>query len=111
MKLRVVFYRSAAGREPVQEWLAGLDRESRTVIAADIKTLQLGWPLGMPLVRSLGGGLWELRSRLRRGHARLIFLAASGTIVLLHGLVKKRSKIPREDLRLARRRAREVRPR
>lgn len=59
--LRVVFYRSASGREPVRDWLRALDRESRRVIGNDIKTVQYGWPLGMPLVRNLGGGLWEVR--------------------------------------------------
>jgi hypothetical protein len=49
--LRVAFYRTASGREPVCDWLRALDRESRRVIGHDIKTVQAGWPLGMPLVR------------------------------------------------------------
>jgi hypothetical protein len=49
--LKVVCYRSAAGKEPVREWLMDLKREDRKVIGADIKTAQFGWPLGMPLIR------------------------------------------------------------
>ncbi len=107
--LRVVFYRTASGREPVRDWLRALDRESRRVIGGDIKTVQYGWPLGMPLVRSLGGGLWEVRSRLRGGIARVIFFAERNVMVLVHAFIKKSQKTPQEDLTLARRRAAELR--
>ena len=52
-KVPLVFYRSAAGNEPVREWLRGLSREARRAIGEDIKTVQFGWPLGMPLVRKI----------------------------------------------------------
>jgi phage-related protein len=107
--LQVVFYRTATGREPVREWLRGLDREARRTIGEDMKTVQFGWPLGMPLVRPLGDGLWEVRSRLRDGIARVIFLAEGDRMVLLHGFVKKSQKTPPKDLDLARRRAADVR--
>ena len=79
------------------------------MIGEDIKTVQYGWPLGMPLVRSLGGGLWEVRSRLRAGIARVIFLAEGDVMALVHGFVKKSQKTPKEDLALARWRAAELR--
>lgn len=107
--LRVVFYRTASGREPVRDWLRGLDRESRRVIGHDIKTVQYGWPIGMPLVRNLGDGLWEVRSRLRDGIARVIFFAEQDVMALVHAFVKKSQKTPKEDLALARRRAAELR--
>jgi phage-related protein len=108
-RLRVRFYRTATGREPVREWLRGLDREARRTIGEDMKTVQFGWPLGMPLVRPLGDGLWEVRSRLRDGIARVIFLAEADRMVLLHGFVKKSQKTPPQELDLARRRAAELR--
>jgi phage-related protein len=107
--LRVVFYRTATGREPVRDWLRGLDRESRRLIGEDIKTVQYGWPLGMPLVGNLGDGLWEVRSRLRDGIARVIFFAAGDVMALVHGFIKKSQKTPQDDLALARRRATELR--
>ncbi len=107
--LRVAFYRSATGREPVREWLQGLDPESRRILGEDIKTVQLGWPLGMPLVRGLGDGLWELRSRVPRGTARLVFLAERDLLVLLHAFMKKSRKTPPRELDIARRRAAELR--
>jgi phage-related protein len=108
MKLRVVFYRSGAGNEPVKDWLRSLDREDRRALGEDIKTVELGWPLGMPLVRSLGDGLWEVRSRLRGGVARVVFLARDDMMVLLHGFVKKSPKTPKKELDVARRRARDL---
>jgi phage-related protein len=107
--LRVVFYRASSGREPVREWLRGLDREVRKVIGEDIKTVQYGWPLGMPLVRSFGDGLWEVRSRFRDGIARVIFFAEGDLMVLVHGFIKKSQKTPKAELDLARRRASELR--
>jgi hypothetical protein len=50
--LQVVFFRLDSGREPVRAWLKNLDRPSRRSIGADLKTLQLGWPVGMPLARN-----------------------------------------------------------
>ena len=71
--LRVVFYKTAAGNEPVREWLKSLPRAYRKAIGEDIKTAQFGWPLGMPLVRKLSADLWEVRSHLESGIARVVF--------------------------------------
>ena len=57
----VAFFRVASGNEPVRDWLKSLPREQRRIIGEDIKTVQFGWPLGMPLVRTLDNGLWEVR--------------------------------------------------
>jgi phage-related protein len=102
--LHVVFYRTNAGSEPVREWLKGLDKEERKIIGEDIKTVQLGWPLGMPLVRKIDKRLWEVRIQLDRKIARVLFTAHEGMMVLLHGFVKKSQKTPTNDLRLAKQR-------
>jgi phage-related protein len=102
--LRVVFYRSASGREPVREWLMDLSRADRQVIGLDLKTAQYGWPCGMPLIRKLEPHLWEVRSRLDRGIARVLFTVDGGVMILLHGFVKKSRKTPSADLVTARRR-------
>ena len=73
----------------------------RKTIGEDIKTVQLGWPLGMPLVRHLGGGLWEVRSRLDNRIARVLFVLSGSTMVLLHGFIKKQQETPKADLDLA----------
>ena len=60
----LAFWRSAAGREPVREWLNELPREDKRAIGRDIAKVQFGWPVGLPLCRPLSGGLWEVRSAL-----------------------------------------------
>ncbi|MBS0605757.1 MAG: type II toxin-antitoxin system RelE/ParE family toxin [Verrucomicrobia bacterium] len=101
-----VFYKEdSSGNEPVREWLYSLDKNCRKIIGKDMRTVQLGWPLGMPLVRSLGEGLWEIRIRLPNNIARIIFQMIKGEMVLLHGFIKKTQKTPLEDLQLAKNRA------
>ena len=102
--LRVVFFRSGPGSEPVRDWLSGLKREDRKTVGRDIKTAQYGWPLGMPLIRKLESGLWEVRSHISEGIARVMFTVDPGVMVLLHGFVKKSPKTPAADLKTARQR-------
>jgi phage-related protein len=104
--LSVAFFRTASGKEPVREWLKSLPREERRIIGEDIKTVQFGWPLGMPLVRKLDKSIWEVRSRLPDRIARMIFTATEGRMILLHGFIKKSQRTPEEDLELAKTRSR-----
>lgn len=98
----VVFWRSKGGTEPVREWLKELDREDRRQIGEDIKTIQFGWPVGMPVCQPMGKGLYEVRSRISDGRiARVLFCFYEGRIVLLHGFIKKTQKTPKPDMDLA----------
>lgn len=107
-ELGVRFYSSQAGNEPVRVWLKSLNKPARIAIGEDIKTVQLGWPLGMPLVRKLEPGLWEIRSEIPTGTARVFFTLLGSTMVLLHGFIKKSNATPEPDLQTARRRRKEV---
>ncbi len=102
--LDVVFYKTEAGNEPVREWLKSLPREDRRIIGEDIKTAQYGWPLGMPLIRKIGRGLWEVRSNVSSGIARVFFTVKDSLMILLHGFVKKSQKTPQNELGTAHRR-------
>lgn len=108
-RLRVVFYKTETGKEPVRDWLKSLPREDRKTIGEDIKTVQFGWPLGMPLVRKLERDVWEVRSRLHNRIARTLFTVENGIMVLLHGFIKKSQKTPKSDLMLAKRRITKLR--
>ncbi|MNR02880.1 hypothetical protein D3C85_1187500 [compost metagenome] len=102
--LTVKFFRTDAGNEPVREWLTELPRDARRLIGTDIKTVQLGWPIGMPVVRKLDSGLWEVRTELADTIARVIFTLVRSGMVLLHGFIKKSQKTPAVDLKTARQR-------
>jgi len=108
-KVPASFYETANGKEPARDWLLGLDPESRRIVGRDIATAEFGWPVGMPLSRNLGGGLFEIRSNISgKRIARVIFEVRRGRMVLLHGFVKKSQKTPKSDLDLARQRAKEI---
>jgi phage-related protein len=103
--LEIYFFKTSSGSEPVREWLKNLDIVDKKIIGEDLKTVQYGWPLGMPLVANLGHGLWEARSRLSGGKiARVIFFTDSNRIILLSGFIKKTQKTPQQELDLARKR-------
>ncbi len=107
--ISVVFFRLDSGREPVRDWLKGLSREHRKSIGEDIKTLQFGWPIGMPLARKMDDDLWELRTYILSGIARIFFTVYQRRIVLLHGFVKKARKTPANELTIAKRRLTKLR--
>ena len=102
--LKVVFFKTDAGNEPVREWLKALSKEDCKVMGADILTVQYAWPVGKPLVDNLGDGIWEVRSRLDNRIARTLFAMVNQEIVLLHGFIKKQQKTPQDELELARKR-------
>jgi phage-related protein len=108
-RIPVIFYRSASGREPVREWLRDMDPEDRRVVGLDLMRVQEQWPIGMPVCRSLGQGLWEVRSNLPGGRtARIMFFIAKDRIGAVHGFIKKTRSTPNEDLALASRRMKEM---
>ena len=108
-EISAVFYRTTGGTEPVLDWLRALPPEDRRTIGTDLATVQFGWPIGMPLCRALGGGLWEVRSTLPNGRiARVLFFVDSGRIGVVRGFIKKTQTTPTEDLKLTRKRLKEV---
>jgi len=103
--LSVEFYRETNGNEPVRYWLQSLDKPIKIIVGEDISKVQFRWPLGMPLVRGLGEGFHELRSHIPNGIIRILFMVMNETMVLLHGLIKKTENLPKQDLKIAKERA------
>lgn len=103
-RLKCRFFRTEAGVEPVRDWLRGLPAAERHRIGDDIRALQFGWPIGMPLVRKLQPGLWEIRVQLVGRTARVLFTVARDEAVLLHGFIKRSRKTPANELATASRR-------
>ena len=102
--LAVRFFATEAGNEPVREWLKSLSLEDRKIIGSDILAVQWAWPVGKPLVDSMGAGLCEIRSNLGNRIARTFFLMENQEIILLHGILKKSRTAPKQDIDLARKR-------
>ena len=108
-KLPAAFYATDRGNEPVREWLKSLDAGDRRTVGLDIATAEFGWPVGMPLCKSLGKGLFEIRSNISSNRiARVMFVIFDRRMVLLHGFVKKTQRTPKPDLDLAVKRLKEI---
>lgn len=107
LKLRAIFFRSLAGKEPVREWLKDLPKTDRRLIGEDIAYVQFKWPIGKPRVDHLRGPIWEVRTSLENRIARTLFAVEGGEMILLHGFVKKTRKAPEAEVELAERRYKE----
>lgn len=108
-KTPVSFYRTSGGIEPVREWLRNLSKKDRNAIGQDLMRLQFRWPIGMPLCRPLGQGLWEVRTSLTSNRiARVLFFADGNRIGAVHGFIKKTQKTPDDVIALARKRMKEM---
>jgi phage-related protein len=102
-KTPVVFYRTPGGAEPARGWLRSLEVRDRRAIGIDLMRIQFRWPVGMPLCRPMGDGLWEARISLPSDRiARVLFCVDQDRIVFLHGFIKKTQKTPDQELALAR---------
>ncbi len=101
----VQFYKTYNGNLPVRDWLVRLSPKERKIIGDDIRTVEFGWPMGMPLVRKLDRNLWEVRSDLPGNRiARVLFTVYRDIMVLLHAFIKKAQKTPLKDLSTAKKR-------
>ena len=108
-KIELVFFRNSAGGEPVRDWLRRLDQAERRAIGTDLLRAQWRWPVGMPLCRPMGKGLWEVRTDLPgRRTARVLICFYHDRLVALHGFIKKTRHTPEDDLTLARKRQKEL---
>jgi len=107
--LEVDFYQSDSSREPVLEWIRRLSPQNRARLGRDLRRLQAGWPVGMPLVRKLDKGLWELRSKFPDGIGRLLFTVERQRLVFLVGFMKKSRKLPISELNTAKHRRTKLR--
>jgi phage-related protein len=105
------FQESGSSNEPVREWLKTLTRDERRAIGADIQTVQFSWPIGKPLADHIDGDIWEMRTRLDNRIARILFVIQDGTVVLLHGFIKKTQKTPSNELDIAKQRFKRLRGR
>ena len=106
-RVSVRFFVSESENEPVRAWLTDLPKEDKKIIGTDIKTVDFGCPIGMPVCKPLGAVLYEVRSHLSsRRIARVSFCLHNDGMILLHGFIKKSQKMPEKDLKISRRRQR-----
>jgi phage-related protein len=102
------FYQETSGKEPVLEWIKDFNEKDQKIISRDIKQIQYNWPWKMPLIKSLGNGLMEIRIKLKDKQVRIFFILHDGVIILLHGFIKKTQKTPNNELEIAFKRLKQI---
>jgi len=108
-RITVHFYQSENGKEPVLDFLKKLNKSDKKIIGIDIKTVEFGWPIGMPTCRPLGQGLYEVRSSISSNRiVRIIFTIEGSMMILLHGFIKKTKTTPKQELDIAKKRYEEI---
>lgn len=105
--LKVVFFKSKNGNLPCREFLVSLSKEDRCEVGACIFAVQKGFPMGLPLCKKISADLWEIRIIISAGKCRIFFTIFEGTIILLHGFIKKTQKIPLKEKTIANNRLKE----
>ena len=109
-RIAVVFFANELGAEPVRDWLKALPQADQKRIGDDIRVVEFGWPIGMPVCRPLGKGLYEVRTNLKDRIARVLFAIEDGKMVLLHAFIKKSQTSP-DDIALGNSRLKALRQR
>jgi phage-related protein len=103
--VRIRYYRSVRGDEPVRDYIAALPARERDDWDEALTLLGV-FGLDAPVsLRQLDGKLWEIRV----GRHRVAYVVVTGPeMVLLHAFKKQGRGAPYRDLDLARRRATDV---
>ena len=105
---QVVFYRTASGKRPVREFLDGLTAGQRAKALSVLTMLaEAGYELGPPWLKKIEDDLWELRIQVGKVRLRFLFCVERARCVVLHGVKKKRDRLPERDLQTARLRRRQ----
>jgi phage-related protein len=107
--ITAVFYKNPTGKEPVRDFLKEFKKEDKLAIGTDIKTVEYGFPIGMPVCKSIGNGLFEVRSNISdKRIVRVLFVIQGSLMILLHGFIKKTQKTPDKELAIAKQRLKDL---
>ena len=101
--MEVEFYRTAAGREVIQEFLDALPKKDLAKALRDIELLAEFAPnLHEPYTKHIDGPIWELRSKFASNiHRIFYFIWRNDKLILLHGFTKKTQKTPPREIQIA----------
>ena len=99
-------YFHARVKAAIESWPDGILADFARIMEL---LMEFGPDLRMPHSRAMGGGLFELRPRGREGIGRVFYCFVLGQrVVIRHAFVKKTMDTPDQELRIARRRMKEV---
>ena len=105
MEWQITYYSESVYKN-IDNWPVGI----RAFYAKVTERIKVYGPnLGMPFTRPMGQGLFEIRAKGKEGIGRAFFCTAIGhKIIVLHTFIKKTQKTPQRELKIARKRIKEV---
>ena len=108
--LTLAYYRTPAGRSPVEDYIEIQDDDGRAKIKAALFAFCEEFPqVETVSIKPLKDKLWEIRiPDKRRKQHRLLYVVITKSMVILHAFTKKTQKTPKKELELALRRLRDV---
>jgi len=93
-------------RTEIESWPDGILADYARIVEL---LMEFGPNLRMPHSGAMGGGLFELRPRGREGIGRALnCFALHHRVVILHAFIKKTQETPDQEIKLARKRMKEV---
>ena len=93
-------------KEEIESWPVGILADYARLVAL---LIEFGPSLRMPHSRAMGGGIFELRLRGREGIGRAFYCFVIGQkVIILHAFVKKTQETPEHELKIARKRMKEI---
>ena len=107
MEWKVDYYIKDNGESPVDDFINTLPPKHSAKVLWEIDLLKkLGTTIKEPYVKPIKGdkykGLWELRIQQSSDASRVFyFLPVGNTFILLHGFLKKTTKTPASELKIA----------
>jgi phage-related protein len=105
MSYSTTYFHSRVKAE-IESWPDGILADYARIVEL---LMEFGPNLRMPHSRAMGGGLFELRPRGREGIGRVFYCFLIGQrVVILHAFVKKTLDTPEQELKIARKRIKEV---
>jgi phage-related protein len=112
---QAVYYRAADRREPVRDFIAGLDDDVQAALDRQIERLNMlneTMPhLPFPHSSQVDGELRELRCHYGRQHYRILYRRSANLLVLLHAFAKHSATIPDQEVTIAQKRWEDFRAR
>ena len=102
-EFEIIFYSKDDGTEPAKEFIQSLDKKMQAKILRMIEMLQNnGYELREPYSKSVDEGILELRAKVGSDISRVLYFFVIGKkAVLTNGFIKKSSKTPKEEIKLA----------
>ena len=102
---QIAFYNGKV-QDELLSWPSGI---AASFAAIAQRIVEYGPNLGLPYTRAMGDGLFEIRARGVEGIGRAFFCTLIGQrVVILHGFIKKSPRTPDAQLRIARKRLKEI---